>query len=94
MHFKNHKTQTVYLRKKNFKLVMKYIQKSRIETFLKTKGYNVEALESNKEETKYAYLWIKSENEKVIVPKQDIIQSTELANIFTNTDLLKEFRKY
>ena len=73
---------------------MKYIQKSRIETFLKTKGYNVEVLESEKEETTYAYLWTKSENEQIIVPKQDIIQSTELPSIFTNTDLLKEFRKY
>lgn len=73
---------------------MKYIQKSRIETFLKAKGYEVASFKIENEETKYAYLWTKSENEKIIVPKQEIIQSTELPNIFTNAELLKEFRKY
>jgi hypothetical protein len=70
---------------------MKYIQKSRIETFLKIKGYNVN---DNEQKLKDAICWSKSDKEKIIVPKEEIIQSTELPYIFTNVDLLKEFGKY
>ncbi len=73
---------------------MKFIEKSRIETFLKAKGYNAETLEIKNEATKFAVSWAKSENEKVIVPKKDIIGSNELAKIFQNDNLLIEFRKY
>jgi hypothetical protein len=73
---------------------MKFIQKSRIETFLKTKGYSIEAVEIQNEETKYADYWSKSKSEKVLVPKKDIVDSNELSGIFKNDDLLKEFRKY
>jgi len=73
---------------------MKFIEKSRIETFLKAKGYNAETLGVQNELSKYAVSWAKSENEKVIVPKKDIIGSNELAKIFQNDNLLTEFRKY
>jgi hypothetical protein len=73
---------------------MKFIQKSRIEIFLKTKGYNVETIENHNEETKNADYWSKSKDEKIIVPKKDILGSNELSDIFKDDNLLKEFRKY
>lgn len=73
---------------------MKYIQKSRIETFLKTKGYNIESTEINPTKSKNSACWAKSENEKVVVPKKEIISSDELSEIFVNENLLNEFRKY
>ena len=70
--------------------MMKFIEKSRIEIFLKTKGYSAESIEIQNEET----YWSKSEKEKVIVPKKDIVGSNELPKIFKDDNLLKEFRKY
>ena len=72
---------------------MKFIEKSRIETFLKIKGYSLEPVGIPNEETKYANYWAKTEKEKVIVPKKDIIGSEELPKIFRDKDLLNEFRK-
>lgn len=69
---------------------MKFIEKSRIETFLKAKGYNAEPIEIQNEET----YWSKSEKDKVIVPKKNIIGSNELTKIFNDDSLLNEFRKY
>lgn len=69
---------------------MKFIEKSRIETFLTAKGYSPEHSEIHNEET----YWSKSENDKVIVPKKDIIGSNELPKIFKDDSLLNEFRKY
>ena len=69
---------------------MKFIEKSRIETFLKAKGYNVEPLEPANEET----CWFKSEKEKIVIPKKDIVGSDELQKIFNDYALLNEFRKY
>jgi hypothetical protein len=69
---------------------MKFIEKSKIETFLKAKGYSSEAIEIQNEET----YWSKSEKEKVIVPKKEIIGSNELTKIFKDDSLLNEFRKY
>ena len=73
---------------------MKLIQKSRLETFLKTKGYSIESFENQQPESQQAVYWKKSEQEKVILPRKDIILSTELAKIFNNTDLLHEFRSF
>ena len=67
---------------------MKFIEKSRIETFLKVKGYNAE--EISKEET----CWSKFKSEKILVPKKDILGSNELPKIFRDDSLLNEFRKY
>lgn len=69
---------------------MKFIEKSRIETFLKEKGYSAEPIEIQNEET----YWFKSEKDKVIVPKKEIIGSNELTKIFKDDSLLNEFRKY
>lgn len=69
---------------------MKFIEKSKIERFLKAKGYSSEAIEIQNEET----YWSKSEKEKVIVPKKEIIGSNELTKIFKDGSLLNEFRKY
>jgi hypothetical protein len=69
---------------------MKFIEKSRIETFLKAKGYSTKGLEIHNEETH----WSKSEKEKVIVPKKEIVGSNELPQIFNDNTLLNEFRKY
>jgi hypothetical protein len=73
---------------------MKFIQKSRIETFLKNKGYSIETIEIQNEETKHANYWSKSKDEKILVPKKDILDSNELPSIFKDDELLKEFRKY
>jgi len=73
---------------------MKFIEKSRIETFLKAKGYNQINGEIPLEEAKYSDHWYKTENDKVMVPKKDIIGSNELSKIFLNESLLNEFRKY
>ena len=70
---------------------MKYIQKSRIETFLKSKGYKIDSSTSEKVNTN---CWIKSDAEKVIVPRKDVLASNELVNIFSDTDLLNEFRRF
>ncbi|MDP3557184.1 MAG: hypothetical protein Q8T03_07405 [Bacteroidota bacterium] len=69
---------------------MKFIEKSRIETFLKAKGYSLEPIEIQNEET----YWSKSEKEKVVVPKKEIVGSNELPKIFNDDGLLNEFRKY
>lgn len=69
---------------------MKFIKKNRIETFLKAKGYSEEEVEIHNEET----YWFKSSEEKVIVPKKDIVDSNELLKIFKDGNLLNEFRKY
>ena len=73
---------------------MKFIQKSRIETFLKTKGYAIEFTGNDSTKSKNPACWSKSENEKVVVPKKDIIASNELPEIFVDESLLNEFRKY
>ncbi|HXD93657.1 MAG TPA: hypothetical protein VNX01_10615 [Bacteroidia bacterium] len=70
---------------------MKFIQKSRIETFLKYKGY---CIENDIQKSKDITYWSKPESEKVIVPEKDIIQSNELLKIFMDENLLNEFRKY
>lgn len=69
---------------------MKFIEKSRIEIFLKAKGYSAESKEIQNEET----YWSKSEKERVLVPKKDIVGSDELPKIFKDDYLLNEFRKY
>ncbi|MES2395414.1 MAG: hypothetical protein V4549_05400 [Bacteroidota bacterium] len=68
---------------------MKFIEKSKIETFLKEKGYSAEPIEIENET-----YWSKSEKDIVIVPKKDIIGSNELTEIFKDDSLLNEFRKY
>ncbi len=72
---------------------MKFIQKSRIETFLKSKGYSPEVVIMTNGETKYNDYWFKTENEKVVVPRKDIMGSDELTKIFKDKSLLNEFRK-
>lgn len=69
---------------------MKFIEKSRIETFLKAKGYSKEEFEIHNEET----YWSKSSEERVVVPKKVIVGSNELPKIFKDDSLLNEFRKY
>jgi hypothetical protein len=69
---------------------MKFIEKSRIETFLKGKGYSADPIEIRNEET----YWSKLEKEKVIVPKKDILGSNELSKIFNDDRLLNEFRRF
>jgi hypothetical protein len=69
---------------------MKFIEKSRIETFLKAKGYIEEEFETHNEET----YWSKSSNKKIIVPKKDIVGSNELLKIFIDENLLNEFRRH
>ncbi|MHB8261942.1 MAG: hypothetical protein ACYDCN_16655 [Bacteroidia bacterium] len=73
---------------------MKLIEKSRLETFLKSKGYKVDSTYATMEEQKSNICWCKSNNEKVKVPKKDVFQSNDLLRIFTDSDLLKEFRKF
>lgn len=72
---------------------MKFIQKSRIEAFLKAKGYSPDVVTTINEETKYNDHWSKTKNEKVVVPKKDIMGSDELPKIFRDKSLLDEFRK-
>jgi hypothetical protein len=72
---------------------MKYIEKSRLETFLKFKGYKSESNYSEGEQNKNT-CWQKSEKEKVTVPSRDVFPSDALAEIFSDKDLLNEFRKF
>jgi hypothetical protein len=72
---------------------MKYIEKERLETFLKFKGYKAE-LEYGDEEQKKNTCWYKSENEKVTVPSREVFPSNDLSDIFGDKDLLNEFRKF
>jgi hypothetical protein len=72
---------------------MKYIEKSRIETFLKFKGYKAE-LDYNENEQNINTCWCKSEYEKVTVPKKEVLQSNDLPLILKDEELLKEFRKF
>jgi hypothetical protein len=73
---------------------MKYIEKSRLETFLKLKGYEVVFSDSNIEEKKNNICWHKSDGEKISVPRRDVFQSNDLPLILMNENLLKEFRKF
>ena len=73
---------------------MKYIEKSRIETFLKSKGYTVNSSDSSMEEQRKNTCWYKSDKEKVNIPKKDIFQSNDLPGILTDENLLNEFRKF
>lgn len=73
---------------------MKFIQKSRLETFLKTKGFEIDISIKPEEELSYSAIWSKEENEKVKIPKKDIFQSSELPLIFSDKSLLNEFRKF
>ncbi|MHB8260817.1 MAG: hypothetical protein ACYDCN_04810 [Bacteroidia bacterium] len=70
---------------------MKFIEKSRLETFLKLKGYKVD---SNGGEQKKNTCWQKSEKEKISIPRKDVFQSNDLPKIFDDENLLKEFRKF
>jgi hypothetical protein len=72
---------------------MKYIEKSRLETFLKSKGYTAESPESDAIEQKSNTYWYKSEQEKVSIPKQDVFKSNELPKILSDSNLLNEFRR-
>ncbi len=73
---------------------MKYIEKSRLETFLKSKGYKVDSTDATAEEQKKNTYWYKSKEEKVSVPRKDVFQSNDLLEIFSDEELLKEFRKF
>lgn len=74
---------------------MKFIEKSRIENFLNLKGYQIDPTEDKKEgEKRHFFNWVKSDSEKICVPRKDIFQSNELPVIFKNQDLLNEFRKF
>jgi len=88
----------VYIKRKATKIKkqqrMKYIEKSRLEIFLKSKGYQVDSSETTIEERKANNCWCKSDKEKVNVPKKDIFQSNDLPGIFNNIDLLEEFRRF
>jgi hypothetical protein len=72
---------------------MKYIEKSRLETFLKLKGYKAESDYNEKEPIKNT-CWYKSEKEKVRIPLREVFQSNDLPNILNDVELLKEFRKF
>ncbi len=72
---------------------MKYIEKSRIESFLKLKGYKAE-MDYNENQQSTNTCWYKSEQEKVTVPKKEVVQSNDLPLILTDEELLKEFRKF
>ena len=73
---------------------MKYIEKSRLETFLKSKGYQVDSSDATMEEQKKNTCWSKPSNEKINIPRKDIFQSNDLPGILNNENLLKEFRKF
>jgi hypothetical protein len=73
---------------------MKYIEKSRLETFLKLKGYQVDSSGLTIEEQKANICWYKSDKEKINVPKKEVLQSNELSQILNNDDLLVEFRRF
>ncbi len=74
---------------------MKYIEKSRLETFLKEKGYKVNSSETTSEElTKASSSWTNSDKNRVAVPTKDVLQSNELPRIFNDIDLLEEFRRF
>ena len=73
---------------------MKYIEKSKLEIFLKLKGYYVDPSETAIEEQKINNSWYKPGQERVNVPKKDIFQSDDLAQIFNDNALLNEFRKF
>jgi hypothetical protein len=73
---------------------MKYIEKSRLETFLKSKGYKVDSSNTTAEEQKKNTYWYNSEKVKVSVPRKDVFQSNDLPEIFSDEELLKEFRKF
>ena len=72
---------------------MKYIEKHRLESFLKLKGFKPEQIYNESELNKNT-CWHKSDNEKITVPGRDIFQSNELPEIICNKDLLNEFRKF
>jgi hypothetical protein len=72
---------------------MKFIEKSRIETFLKLKGYKAES-NYNENEQNTNTCWYKSENEKVNLPRKEVLQSNDLPLIIKDEGLLKEFRKF
>ncbi len=73
---------------------MKYIEKSRLEIFLKSKGFKVDSSDITIEEQKTNICWCNSDEEKVNVPKKDVLQSNDLVRIFNNANLLNEFRKF
>ena len=73
---------------------MKLIHKSSIDSFLKSKGYSLESSESDNENLKDLLCWSKSDKQKVVLPKKEIFQSTELSSLFRDDALLKEFRNY
>jgi len=72
---------------------MKFIEKSRIETFLKSKGYKAE-MDYNENQQSTNICWYKSENEKVNLPRKEVLQSNDLPLILKDESLLKEFRKF
>lgn len=73
---------------------MKYIEKSKIEAFLKSKGYNIDFSDATIEEQRSNNCWRKSDAAKVNVPRSEFFQSKDLPRIFTDSDLLNEFRKF
>ncbi|MHB8260105.1 MAG: hypothetical protein ACYDCN_05065 [Bacteroidia bacterium] len=72
---------------------MKYIEKNKIEAFLKSKGYNIDFSDATIEEQRANNCWRKSDAAKVNVPRSEFFQSKDLPRIFTDNDLLNEFRK-
>ncbi len=70
---------------------MKYIEKSRLETFLESKGYKID---SNRGEQKKNTCWFKAEKEIISIPRKDVFQSNDLPEIFGDENLLNEFRKF
>jgi hypothetical protein len=72
---------------------MKFIEKSRIETFLKLKGYKAE-LDYNENEQNTNTCWSKSEKENVNLPRKEVLQSNDLPLILKDEELLREFRKF
>jgi len=73
---------------------MKYIEKSRIETFLKSKGYEIDSSDKSVEEQNKNTYWHKTDKDTVGVPRKDVFQSNDLPDILNDENLLKEFRKF
>ena len=65
---------------------MKYIEKC-----LTSKGYQVDSAVG---EIKENSCWCKTDTEKVIVPRKDVLQSSDLPGILLDKNLLMEFRKF
>jgi hypothetical protein len=73
---------------------MKHIERTRLETFLNQKGYQKEFADELAQEKQSFAKWIKSGDERVNLPKKDILHSTELPGILKDPELLNEFRRF